>query len=138
MLRDAMRNPTVKLTLQRDTFFSSEAAVGGTTLRENGHLHINIPPKSPDGKVPPVIPVRSPTTALSSPTDPKSPNAKLIAPMSTRRIGRKLYIQLMKGNGIHMIFLVGTIQKMTLYFLNVSSEDMFVVKDVIVVQSNLS
>ncbi|XP_030830315.1 partitioning defective 3 homolog isoform X2 [Strongylocentrotus purpuratus] len=97
MLRDAMRNPTVKLTLQRDTFFSSEAAVGGTTPRENGHLHITIPPKSPDGKVPPVIPVRSPTTALSSPTDPKSPNAKLIAPMSTRRIGRKLYIQLMKG-----------------------------------------
>ncbi|XP_041478212.1 partitioning defective 3 homolog isoform X2 [Lytechinus variegatus] len=99
MLRDAMRNPTVKLTVQRDKFFSSESPVGptnSTTPRENGHLEITIPPKSPGGKVPPVIPVRSPTTALSSPTD-KSPNAKLIAPMSTRRIGRKLYIQLMKG-----------------------------------------
>ncbi|XP_071494420.1 partitioning defective 3 homolog [Diadema antillarum] len=107
MLREAMRNPTVKLTVQRernalssDAILPTSAATTATSPRENGHLEITIPGKSPNGKVPPTIPVRSPTTALSSPpatSGDKTPSKKLIAPTSARRIGRKLYIQLMKG-----------------------------------------
>ena len=101
-----MRNPTVKLTVQRDKILPDDAIVAATVLttattpRENGHLEITIPPKSPGGKVPPIVPVRSPTTALSSPVGgagEKNATNKMIAPTSTRRIGRKLYIQLMKG-----------------------------------------
>ncbi|XP_071812891.1 partitioning defective 3 homolog isoform X2 [Apostichopus japonicus] len=68
MMRDAMRAPSVKLLLEREKV-----------------------PSSPS-KVPPSVPQRSPQTTLT-----RSKKDLVGGQTSTKRLGRKLYIQLMKG-----------------------------------------
>lgn len=72
MMRTAMRSPSVKLLIERD--------------KQNR-------PLSPS-KVPPTVPQRSPQTTLTHPD--KTKKSTLIG-TNTKRISRKLYIQLMKG-----------------------------------------
>lgn len=72
MMRTAMRTPSVKLLIERDK---------------------QSRPLSPS-KVPPTVPQRSPQTTLTHPDKTKKPT---LIGTNTKRISRKLYIQLMKG-----------------------------------------
>lgn len=57
------------------------------------------PVDSPTKKVPPTVPARHPSTALSSPT-----KTKITAPTNTRKIGKKIPIQLTKGKHLLHLF----------------------------------
>lgn len=50
------------------------------------------PPVSPTKKTPPAVPARNPNTVLTS-----QPKSRIVAPTNTRRIGKKIHIQLKKG-----------------------------------------
>ena len=50
-------------------------------------------PDSPSKKTPPAVPARHPTTHITS-----QPKARLVAPTNTRRIGKKINIDMVKGN----------------------------------------
>ena len=52
-------------------------------------------PGSPSKKTPPAIPARHPTTVLSATSSPAK--AKIIAPTNTRKLGKKIAIELTKG-----------------------------------------
>ncbi|CAE1293693.1 PARD3 [Acanthosepion pharaonis] len=76
---------------------SDEKPSSGSSVTENsGMIDDNSVPPSPTKKVPPAVPTRHPTTALST----KDRNM-FSASTNTRKIGKKLAIQLKKGsNGL--------------------------------------
>ncbi|XP_071958211.1 partitioning defective 3 homolog isoform X3 [Antedon mediterranea] len=82
LMKEAMKVSSVALKIEREKFDEEEEDKEPMT---NG---IDATPE---------VPIRAPSTTLS--TDPASPTRvkNIIAPTNTRRIGRKLYIQLMKG-----------------------------------------
>ncbi|XP_033108183.1 partitioning defective 3 homolog, partial [Anneissia japonica] len=84
LMKEAMKVSSVSLKIEREKSEEDE---------EQNHPMTN----GIDSDLPPEVPVRAPSTTLS--TDPASPTRvkNIIAPTNTRRIGRKLYIQLMKG-----------------------------------------
>ncbi|XP_072025250.1 partitioning defective 3 homolog [Amphiura filiformis] len=97
IMREAMKTPTVKVEIEREKVPPLILPESPHSPQSNGPIG-NTPP-TPPPKSMPVVPLRSPTTALSAngPVSPGGEKTNLIAPTNTRRIGRKLYIQLMKG-----------------------------------------
>ncbi|XP_038045105.1 partitioning defective 3 homolog [Patiria miniata] len=83
LLRDAMRTESVALTVEREAPPQPEATPQQDEITDTP-------------KVPPTVPARAPATSLSK-EEASQKVHNIIAPTNTRRIGRKLYVQLMKG-----------------------------------------
>ncbi|XP_033639265.1 partitioning defective 3 homolog isoform X1 [Asterias rubens] len=81
LLRDAMRTESVTLTVEREQQPSDD--------NQNHSVE--------SSRVPPDVPARAPATSLSKEESQSQKVHNIIAPTNTRRIGRKLYVQLMKG-----------------------------------------
>ena len=80
-MRDAMRTESVTLTVEREQQPSDD--------NQNHSVE--------SSRVPPDVPARAPATSLSKEESQSQKVHNIIAPTNTRRIGRKLYVQLMKG-----------------------------------------
>ena len=97
IMREAMKTPTVTVEIEREKV--PPLVLPDSPRSPDGQVGRTPPTPPPKTSALPVVPARSPTTALSTngPTSPVPEKTNLIAPTNTRRIGRKLYIQLMKG-----------------------------------------
>ena len=85
--------------LEKQSQSSTNEDLTPTPQTENAKSPVQPPsgPPSPFKKTPPIPPQRHPSTALSQSSSANKPHKVIIAPTNTKKIGKRVEIQLVKG-----------------------------------------